>query len=539
MSLGYVALGWLFRQSAFAWPATGTAAAAYAIGMSLFVSEANYGLGLLPLLFVALVVADLLRHTIDAASPAAETATDDAGPLVAWATPCYALAYGGSAFAIALSWGDVHTLAFAWWGVAALYALSTALFRHPLSLYPAIGSALAGFVATAHALAPGLPNAQLLALLIAPAWFLAITADAIATLRNTAEPETPARRTFLGAERLLIDAWAAPPLAFALGALILAIVGSAPEAGAGLVAALAGTVLLGLFATRWRGEGEAWGALALTALAFWHLLDLVGISLSAQSTPWALLALGLTLLAIGVRAVTTTALDPWRRPLAVGTIAYSAWALLLGLANAADTQGQQSFAFTLAISGLTLVAHGFDRRERLLGYIGVAFLEAGYMVHLFVREIGQPQAFALPAGLFLLGIAYLEWRRGTGAGIKATLELAAVSLLVSVTTIQALGYLPAGIADRHLYGSFMLVETALLFTLGAALQWRRTFFGGGLGIVLAVALLLRDPIKSLNNWYLAALIGFIMIALVIFIEQRRQQIPIWLGEWRARLEAWD
>jgi hypothetical protein len=39
--------------------------------------------------------------------------------------------------------------------------------------------------------------------------------------------------------------------------------------------------------------------------------------------------------------------------------------------------------------------------------------------------------------------------------------------------------------------------------------------------------------------YIAAIIGFTMIALVIFIEQRRQQIPVWLGEWRARLEEWD
>jgi hypothetical protein len=26
---------------------------------------------------------------------------------------------------------------------------------------------------------------------------------------------------------------------------------------------------------------------------------------------------------------------------------------------------------------------------------------------------------------------------------------------------------------------------------------------------------------------------------VVFIEQRRQQIPLWLDEWRLRLETWD
>ncbi len=43
----------------------------------------------------------------------------------------------------------------------------------------------------------------------------------------------------------------------------------------------------------------------------------------------------------------------------------------------------------------------------------------------------------------------------------------------------------------------------------------------------------------MNTWYLIAIVGFTMIALVIVIEQRRQQIPIWLGAWRTRLEEWD
>jgi hypothetical protein len=548
VALGYVALAWLFRQPAFAWPATATAAAAYAIGMSLRLSEERYGLGLLPLLFVALLVADLLRRFLDDASSADETTSGIVGPLVAWATPGYALAYGGSLWVVALSWDDIGTLAFAWWGVAALYALSTLLFRQPLSLYTALGTALAGIVATAHALYPDLDNARLLALLIVPAWLLAVAADLIATLRGGDRDETADGWPFIGAERLLNDAWAAPPLAFALGALILATVGSATDAGVGLVAAIAGAALLGLLATRWRGEGEAWGALALGGLAFWHLERLVGTPLTEQATHWALFALTLTLLGIGLRAVASDTLAPWRRPVIFGAIGYSAWALLLGVAAAlGSTTGQQSFAFTLAITGLTLIAHGFDRRERLLGYAGIACLEAGYMVHLFVREIGQPQAFVLPVGVYLLVLAYLEWRRGTGGGIKATLELAALSLLLTVSTIQSLGYLqgaigsylPDGIVTRHVYGIFMLIEATMLFGLGAVLRWRRTFLGGAIGVVLAVAILLVDQARSLHAMYIAAIIGFTMIALVIFIEQRRQQIPVWLGEWRARLEEWD
>jgi len=42
-----------------------------------------------------------------------------------------------------------------------------------------------------------------------------------------------------------------------------------------------------------------------------------------------------------------------------------------------------------------------------------------------------------------------------------------------------------------------------------------------------------------NTWYLIASIGCAMIGLVIFLEQRRQQIPLWIDDVRLRLDAWD
>jgi preprotein translocase subunit SecY len=71
------------------------------------------------------------------------------------------------------------------------------------------------------------------------------------------------------------------------------------------------------------------------------------------------------------------------------------------------------------------------------------------------------------------------------------------------------------------------------------LHWRRTFFAGALALVADVAILLVDPLRAINTWYLVAVVGLAMIALVIFVERQRQRIPVWLGEWRQRLETWD
>jgi len=202
------------------------------------------------------------------------------------------------------------------------------------------------------------------------------------------------------------------------------------------------------------------------------------------------------------------------------------------------SQGLQTLSATVAITGLTLVAHGYDRRERILAYQGVGLLLTGYMLQLALFDVGQPQAFVLPAGLYLLAIAYLEFRRGTDHRIKAVLEVTALIMLLGVSLIQSVGFLGAGI-DRYAYATFLLLESVGVFGLGAALHWRRSFLAGALVLVIDVLILLADPLRAMNTWYLVAVIGLAMIAAVVLIEQRRQRIPFWLHEWRLRLETWD
>jgi hypothetical protein len=299
-------------------------------------------------------------------------------------------------------------------------------------------------------------------------------------------------------------------------------------------------VLLVSFAWLWPGELEVWGSLALTGVAFQQGLRHLNVPPVDQPPLWAAAALVLTLLSFGSRALRVEALGLWRRPLYRASFgaATAAIGAALGLEVALLSRAAlQPLAATAAVSGLTLVAHGFDRRERLLGYAGVALLEAGYMLQLVLFDVGQPQAFAVPAGLYLLAIAYLEWRRGTGAGIKDVLEVGGLTLLLGVSLLQATGFLGAG-AGRHVYDVFLFFESLALFGLGAALRWRKTFFGGGLAVVAGVFILLADPLRAMNTWYLVAIAGMAMIGLVILVEQRRQQIPLWLDEWRQRLETW-
>jgi hypothetical protein len=204
----------------------------------------------------------------------------------------------------------------------------------------------------------------------------------------------------------------------------------------------------------------------------------------------------------------------------------------------AAKQALQPLAATVAVTGLTVVGQGFDRRQRILSYLGIALVEVGYMLQLVFLEVGQPQAFVLPAGLYLLGVAYFEWRRGTTHEVKRPLEVAGLALMLVVSAFQAVGFMGAG-HDRYFYATLLLLQSAALFGLGALLHWRATFFAGALALVLDVAILLADPIRSMNTWYLVAVIGFVMIGTVLFVERQRQRIPFWLDQWRQRLETWD
>ncbi|MBI4497027.1 MAG: hypothetical protein HY689_03890 [Chloroflexi bacterium] len=537
-ALSYAAAALTLRQSVFSYPLAFTAAVAYVAGMLLTpLAPHQYGLGLLPGIAAYLALADLLRRRLDQASFPAIPRLTAVPRLDAWATPFSAVLYAGTIAVPILSWGDQGTWALAWWSLAAVYGASAALVRQPGWLYPALVAGLVAYHATTSALVPTLTFAEAMGALAYPTWVLFWLAYAVVRWWSASPSVAP--WSLLGPGRALAHRWAAPLLVCGTGALGVATLGSVLDAEAGLRTAVTFFILLAVFAFLWQGQIEAWGSVVFAGIAFQEVLRLAGVPWLDQPPRWAAAALALTLLALVVQRSWLEALQVWRGPLSGGSIGVGAAAVAAAAGNQLALLSHaalQPLAVTTAVTGLTLVAHGFNRRDRFLAYLGVALLELGYMIQLVLFEVGQPQAFVLPAGIYLLAVAYLEWRRGTGS--KRVLELAGLTLLLGTSVVQALGFLGAGF-DRYAYDGFLLFESLALFGLGAALRWKRTFFGGSLALVVDVLILLSDPVRAMNRWYLMAIVGFTMIGLVIFLEQRRQQIPVWLDAWRQRLEVWD
>jgi hypothetical protein len=538
-TLHYAGAALVFRQSLISYPLAATAAVAYVVGMTLTpLPSSYYGLGLWPGIAAYLVVAEVLRRRLDTADRIIPPTRWTAVRPDAWAAPFYLAVYAGSLAVPLYSQTQQGAWALAWWGLAALYAASVALWRHPAWLYPTATTGVVAYLATAYYFVPTLALPDAMATLAVPTWLLCWLAYAV---DRRAPAVGPSFWPLLGAGRVLRQRWAAPLLVSGAAVLALSALGSIGDAGAGLRTALAYVVLLGALASLWRGEAEAGASLVFAAAALQQWFRLTDVPPLQQSPRWAVAALGATVLALAVQRLHWDYLAPWRRPLSWGSGAAGVVAIAAALAAQLalwNDEALRSLAVAVAVSGLSLVAHGFNRRNRWLAYLGVALLEIGFMLHLVVFDVGQPQFFVIPAGLYLLSVAYQEWRRGTPAGIKVPLEIVGLTVLLVTSLLQAIGLLGAG-TERYTYATFLLLESVAIFGLGVALHWRRTFFAGILALLLDVGILLADPIRAMNTWYLVALIGIVMIALVVFVEQRRKQIPFWIDEWRLRLETWD
>jgi hypothetical protein len=525
----YAASALAFRESIFGYAIAGAVAVVYVVGMVASpLSTRYFGLGLLPGIALFLVGAELLRRRVDGRQPGPRGPEGiwrySAGELLidSWSTPFYLAVQAGTLSMVIYARFDWAVLAVSLLAAAALYGAFAGLFRHPIWLYPTSIAALLGYTAAAHALFPSFAVPDLAVTLIVPVWVLFWLGY------------------WVGMKDPWHAPWARPLFAAAVPTVVASSVASIADSGTGLKTSVAYLILLVIYTVLRKDEWGAWVSVAFLAITVQEVLRLAGVPLENQPPVWAAIALAAGLCALALRPVSISSVTVWHRPLYSASLAAGAVAVFFAVVyeiHYASRSSLQALALTIAVTGLSVVAHGFSRGERMLIYAGIALLDVGSILELVVFKVGQPQAFVLPAGIYLLVVAYLEWRRGSPAKVKNVLETAALIVLLGTTLLQGVGLLGAG-GERYTYDAILLFESLAVIGLGMALHWKRPFFGGSAVMVADVLIMLANPVRSMNTWYLVALIGFLMIGLVLFIEQRRRDIPLWVEQWRHQLEAW-
>jgi len=368
----------------------------------------------------------------------------------------------------------------------------------------------------------------------------------------------------LQAQRLFVG-WSRPFYLFAFLDILFVQLGSLRGTFAGAEASLVHTLLIALLAAIWVMTEFSYlsAILGLVALLQWR----AAAHLTGSSLPVHLAGLALAYGALGFgyelflrqRRRSDGAKgregEPnwhaiWKLPLQRSAMVISSYSLLLAVVFSVDLVGwslralfrfpfRQSveietismIVWVLCLTSLLYVAAAAVYQRIRLGYLAVGMSLAAWFLYAFYinawEDLSQLQWYALPAGLYLLAIGYLEWGRGS-RDLARWLEYAAILLLFGSLFWQTL---VLGWGYAILLGS----EGFAAFWWGSARRLRRFFYAGMAGVILATVGQLLNALQEVNQWITFGLIGLVLVTMAILVERKLEAIKAW----QQVLESWE
>jgi hypothetical protein len=196
-----------------------------------------------------------------------------------------------------------------------------------------------------------------------------------------------------------------------------------------------------------------------------------------------------------------------------------------------ETETVWMVIWVLALVGLLYVAAAVVYRRLRLGYLAIGMLLGGWFLYAFYinawANLREVQWYALPAGLYLLGIGALEWARGN-RGLARWLDYAAMLLMFGSLFWQTLSF---GWWFALTLGS----EGFAAFWWGSARRLRRFFYAGMTGVILATLGQLLNALQAVNQWITFGIIGLVLVAIAIIVERKLEAIKAW----QQVLETWE
>lgn len=538
----YALSAWSFREPLFLYPGAWLAAVPYfLVATSPPMATHWYGLAWLPLIVLYIVVGHRIsRRQQDAATGLQGLVTALARPEM----PFLLLAYGLSISMIALSFGSRMALTLAFIAGSVVYFGSAAAFRRRIWLYPgllAVHAALAAFLLPSGG-RPAAPAHQVALPFMLLTWATAAAGVLFDRRSAPTEEDRPRWAAALprlpALTRLLAPRWAQPFfLVTVLDMIVWQVVALAGSETA-TVLAVAFALLTGMLAMLWRDGALPYGALGFLgiAAAYRH----TGMTF-AQDMAWLSgIGLGLYILARLVEKLLTRTdlahqgpLAIWPRPLSSTAVLVSGAAVCLALPSV--TSETSTYAIVLAFAGVLYLTVAYRGRHHRLAYLAAGMLQAAWGLLLISWDVKQPQWYAIPIGLYLVGVGTLERRLRPGH-FAVSLECFGLAVLLLTSFIQSLNG-----AAGFPYFLLLLIEGLLVVGWGAWQQLRIPFFVGLGGSVLNVIaqVVVLVTVHEVNRWFIILGVGLLLVGSAILVERRREQLLLQAEEWRGVLESWD
>ncbi|HET9907203.1 MAG TPA: hypothetical protein VFQ23_11195, partial [Anaerolineales bacterium] len=229
-------------------------------------------------------------------------------------------------------------------------------------------------------------------------------------------------------------------------------------------------------------------------------------------------------------------LSVWVTPLTYSSIFLTAAAVIVNLPFVAAYMTAN--AVSLAFAGALFITIAYREQQFPLGYLGVALLEVAWGLLLYTNEIRHPQLYAIPGGLYFLGIAYLEMQRNR-RGYALAIELLGLGVLLITSFAQSLNE-----QTGLMYFVLLMIESLLVVWWGV-LQKRKVPFFTGIGasainIAAQVIILISvHDIHRVNRWLVAFGAGILITAIAVIAELKREQLRARSRQLSEMLESWE
>ena len=543
----YALSAYVFRQRSWApllmYPSVGLAAASYSLGLSLLDLDAKYvGLALLPGAVASLGAGWALHRWLDRSgtSVSASLVARYIGPasVVAWQVPFLVVGYGLSLAAVALSLDYELQLLVALLAATGIYAASLGIYRTWGWLYPLLISAHLASASLITLSGFDISRPVIGILLVAP------------TLAMGLFMRIATRGAKAGDLKALMVPWAIPFIVFGILDMGTSIVLAAGADWSGLIVSVSYAVLSAIAATATQHRVLPYVSTAFVTASVVFASRWLGLGWSQSAVVWASQGFlmwwgGQAFGALSRRGRPErnpqTRLAIWEAPLRKSGVRLSWFALafvvvvyFLNIFAPGTFEGDalQDATAVMAILGLLYLGMAFVAHRVWFGYLAVALLLASWTLQLVDREIPFAQAYAIPAGLYLLGIAFFE-RRRSASSLPVFIEGSAVLLLLVSSFWQSVVDDPA-----WAYAVLLAAEAVLLVLWGAANQAKLPFMGGIVAFIVNILYQTTGLLSTLPGAAIGLIVGLLIVTAIAGIELKRAQL-ITLGRvWTSRLSLW-
>ncbi len=530
----YALAGWLFQEALFIYPASWLATVPYYLVITLTNLHTDYyGLAWLPLIILYIGLGRFVFHK----RPLPPVGK---GVLAEWlshpATPLYLMAYSLSVSMIALSSVSAVSLTLAFTAVAVIYFVSAYLFRAPSWIYAGLLATHMTVLAYFLIHPSGKPAQYITSPFLAMTWLTALFGYGFS--RRITETDSTVKNEafkFSLLNRLFGHPWSRPFFAFAIAEMFIWQTVAMKGMDTTIILGSGHALLLALFSILWAEGVLVYGVVGFGLLAVGAWMKQSGVGFNDGVAIYGGIGFGLYFLArlLEPISVRIKALTVWLMPLTHSAVALTAASAIINLPFVVNHM--TATAASLAFAGALYVAIAYRGRRYQLGYLGMALLEIAWVMALYMSDVSQPQWYAIPGGLYFMGLAYLEWQRNKSK-YAIGIELLGLGILLITSFTQSLNG-----TNGFPYFVLLMVESLLIIWWGTLQKRKIPFFAGivfsALNIIAQVIVLVN--VYNISIWLVGLGMGLIIMTIAVFVELRREQLRTRTREWSETLEKWE